>query len=84
MFNYLISALFTYIIKLAAKIVFFCIQSIPYEIFFQQFKCALLIRRDCVLLRVGDSAFIGNRQQATGNSIRKPLSIAFCLLPITN
>ena len=36
MFNYLIGAFFSYIIKLAAKIVFFCIQSIPYRIFFQQ------------------------------------------------
>ena len=45
MFNYLIDAFFTYIIKLAAKIVFFCIQSIAYEFFFQQNKTLFVDKR---------------------------------------
>ena len=50
MFNYLIGAFFTYIIKLAAKIVFFCIQSIAYEFFFQQLGEVINSRR---ILRIG-------------------------------
>ena len=45
MFNYLIDTFFTYIIKLAAKIVFFCIQSIAYEFFFQQNKTSFVDKR---------------------------------------
>ena len=45
MFNYLIDTFFTYIIKLAAKIVFFCIQSIAYDFFFQQLGEVINSRR---------------------------------------
>lgn len=52
MFNYLIDTFFTYIIKLAAKIVFFCIQSIAYEFFFQQLGEVINSRRILRILRI--------------------------------
>lgn len=52
MFNCLIDAFFTYIIKLAAKIVFFCIQSIAYEFFFQQLGEVINSRRIMRIMRI--------------------------------
>lgn len=52
MFNYSVDAFFTCIIKLAAKIVFFCIQSIAYEFFFQQLGEVINSRRIMRILRI--------------------------------
>ena len=51
MFNYLIDTSFTYLIKLAAKIDFFCIQSIPYGIFFQQNEMGIVNKRQQAIVR---------------------------------